>query len=60
MNPLVRQLLESNGGRCPFPDTDPDIWVSPDGSVGRIVCIPLDPREGEGEFRMEFLPLELH
>lgn len=60
MNEACRQQLLNAGGRCPFPDTDPDIWIAPDGTVGRIVVLGIDLNEDYEVYLMDFLPLVLH
>ncbi len=60
MNALLRQILEQTGGQCPFPDTDPDVWVAPDGRVGRIVVLVEADPATETVFDWAFVPLVMH
>lgn len=60
MNASLRQLLEEIGGQCPFPDTDPDVWVAPDGRIGRVVVLAEADLEAETAIDWEFVPLVMH
>lgn len=60
MHALLRQYLEQSGGQCPFPDTDPDVWIAPDGRVGRVVVLTEADPESEVRFDWEFVPLVTH
>lgn len=58
MDALLRQYLEQSGGRCPFPDTDPDVWISPDGQVGRVIVIAEADDDSTPDW--VFVPLVTH
>lgn len=60
MDAAIRLLLEQTGGVCPFPDTDPDVWISPDGRIGRVVVnVAADPDAGTAA-DWDFVPLVTH
>jgi hypothetical protein len=60
MDATIRQLLEQSGGVCPFPDTDPDVWIAPDGRVGRIIVVTEGDPSTETASDWAFVPLVTH
>lgn len=59
MTAAIRALLQQTGGRCPFPDTDPDVWIAPDGRVGRVVMVDTADDDVDGVPQFAFVPLVL-
>jgi hypothetical protein len=60
MNALIRQLLEQTGGVCPLPDTDPDVWLAPDGRLGRVVVVTEADSATDTPVDWAFVPLVTH